>query len=79
MNAVGAQKYPNCLILDFGAATTFDIALKNKIYQGGVIAPGVKLSIASLSSATALLPTFSLNFNQKIIREKHKRSTQCRI
>ena len=64
MNAVGAQKYPNCLILDFGTATTFDI-VKNKIYQGGVIAPGVKLSIASLSSATALLPTFSLNFNQK--------------
>ena len=77
MNAVGAQKYPNCLILDFGTATTFDI-VKNKIYQGGVIAPGVKLSIASLSSATALLPTFSLNFNQKSFGKK-QRSTQCRI
>ncbi len=64
MNAVGAKNFKNCLILDFGTATTFDI-VKNGIYQGGVIAPGVKLSILNLSKSTALLPLFSLNYDQK--------------
>ena len=35
------------------------------MYEGGVIAPGVKLSIENLSKATALLPTVDLNSNQK--------------
>ena len=37
----------NCLILDFGTATTFDI-IKNKKYIGGIIAPGINVSHASL-------------------------------
>jgi|TARA_B110000914_G_C15503820_1_gene467238 type III pantothenate kinase len=63
-NAIGASKFKNCLILDFGTATTFDI-VKEGVYEGGVIAPGVKLSMTNLSSSTALLPMFSLNNNQK--------------
>ena len=43
-NAIGAKKFKNCLVLDFGTATTFDV-IKNGRYEGGVIAPGVKLSI----------------------------------
>ena len=43
-NAIGANKNQNCLIIDFGTATTFDIVI-NKVYEGGVIAPGVNLSI----------------------------------
>ena len=54
-NAIGAKKLKNCLIIDFGTATTFDV-IKNGIYEGGVIAPGVNLSIKNLSQATALLP-----------------------
>ena len=53
-----------CLIVDFGTATTFDI-VKNGIYEGGVIAPGVKLSIKILSQSTALLPMFNLKKKQK--------------
>ena len=53
------KKFNNCLIIDFGTATTFDI-VKNKIYEGGVIAPGVELSIKNLSQSTALLPIFDL-------------------
>ena len=34
----------NFIILDFGTATTFDVLIKNT-YMGGVIAPGVKLSL----------------------------------
>jgi type III pantothenate kinase len=63
-NAIGAKKFKNCLILDFGTATTFDV-IKNEVYEGGVIAPGVKLSIMNLSKSTALLPKISLNSSQK--------------
>ena len=62
-NAIGAKKYINCLVLDFGTATTFDV-IKNSVYEGGVIAPGVKLSIKNLSQATASLPLISLKKNQ---------------
>ena len=63
-NAIGAKKYKNCLVLDFGTATTFDV-IKNGVYEGGVIAPGVKLSITNLSKSTALLPLINLSKNQK--------------
>ena len=63
-NAIGAKKLKNCLVLDFGTATTFDI-IKNGVYEGGVIAPGVKLSIKNLSQATALLPLINLSPNQR--------------
>ena len=64
VNAVGGKKYKNCLILDFGTATTFDI-IKNGVYEGGVIAPGIKLSMMNLSYSTALLPMFDLKMSQK--------------
>ena len=63
-NAIGAKKFKNCLIIDFGTATTFDI-IRNGVYEGGVIAPGVKLSIMNLSKSTALLPLINLKNNQK--------------
>ena len=63
-NAIGVKKFKNCLVLDFGTATTFDV-IKNGAYEGGVIAPGIKLSIKNLSKATALLPHINLNSNQK--------------
>ena len=63
-NAIGAKKLKNCLIIDFGTATTFDV-IKNGIYEGGVIAPGVNLSIKNLSQETALLPIINLRSNQK--------------
>ncbi len=62
-NAIGAYyKFnSNCIVIDFGTATTFDVVKKNAIYDGGVIAPGIKLSIENLFSSTALLPMFKLN------------------
>ena len=63
-NAIGAKKFKHCLILDFGTATTFDI-IKNGVYEGGVIAPGINLSIKNLSQATALLPLINLKSHQK--------------
>ena len=63
-NAIGSKKFKNCIVIDFGTATTFDI-LKNGIYDGGVIAPGVDLSIKNLNNFTALLPLLNLNNKQK--------------
>ena len=64
VNSIKGKEFKNCLIIDFGTATTFDI-VKNEIYEGGVIAPGIKLSIKNLSQSTALLPMFDLKRQQK--------------
>ena len=63
-NAIGAQKYKNCLVLDFGTATTFDV-IKDGKYEGGVIAPGIKLSMKNLIKSTALLPKINLISHQR--------------
>tara|TARA_B100001057_G_scaffold494949_1_gene592717 strand:- start:2264 stop:3010 length:747 start_codon:yes stop_codon:yes gene_type:complete len=63
-NAIGAKQFKNCLVLDFGTATTFDV-IRNEVYEGGVIAPGVKLSIMNLNKNTAQLPLINLKKNQK--------------
>ena len=66
-NAIGAYSLykKNCLIVDFGTATTIDIVRKPGIYEGGVIAPGVNLSILNLNRFTALLPIFDLKVSKK--------------
>ena len=68
-NAVGAFiKYKtNCIIVDFGTATTFDVVTKFGTYNGGIIAPGIKLSIKSLSSSADQIPNFFLKKQKKII------------
>jgi len=66
-NAIGAYSLfrKNCLVIDFGTATTFDIVRNPGVYEGGVIAPGVKLSIINLNRFTAALPMFNLKTNSK--------------
>jgi len=68
-NAVGVyKKYKtNCIVLDFGTATTFDVVTKSGVYNGGVIAPGVNLSIKSLSSSADQIPIFSIKKQKKVI------------
>jgi len=58
-NTVGAGVlFPKTAItvVDFGTATTFDVVDEEGSYCGGVIAPGINLSIEALVNATALLP-----------------------
>ena len=68
-NAVGVcKKYKtNCIVLDFGTATTFDVVTKNGIYNGGIIAPGVNLSIKSLINSADQIPIFNIKKQKKII------------
>ena len=49
----------NYIILDFGTATTFDVLTKN-IFKGGVIAPGLKISLNTLSDKASLIPKINL-------------------
>tara|TARA_B100001093_G_scaffold518132_1_gene601950 strand:- start:227 stop:970 length:744 start_codon:yes stop_codon:yes gene_type:complete len=49
----------NFIILDFGTATTFDVVLKNR-YKGGIIAPGVNLSLKTLIEKAQLIPNIKL-------------------
>ena len=56
----------NFIILDFGTATTFDVIIKNA-YYGGVIAPGVKLSLNTLSDKATLIPKINLKRINKVI------------
>ena len=56
----------NFIILDFGTATTFDVLIKNT-YYGGIIAPGVKLSLNTLSDKATLIPKIDLKKINKVI------------
>ena len=56
----------NFIILDFGTATTFDVLIKNT-YHGGVIAPGVKLSLDTLTDKATQIPRINLKKTNKVI------------
>jgi type III pantothenate kinase len=56
----------NYIILDFGTATTFDVIIKNT-YYGGIIAPGVRLSLKTLSDKATLIPKIDLKKMNKVI------------
>ena len=58
--------YP-AIIIDFGTATTFDYIDKNGAYSGGIITPGVELTIRTLSENTALLPKIDIKKPKKLI------------
>jgi type III pantothenate kinase len=62
LNAMaGHAKYPGDLIVvDFGTATTFDVVGSGGAYKGGIIAPGLNLSLDALVSAAAKLPRIAI-------------------
>ena len=68
-NAIGVLKdySSDSIVIDFGTATTFDVVFKKKIYSGGLIAPGIDLSIKNLAESTALLPVFKIKKTKKIV------------
>jgi type III pantothenate kinase len=62
LNAIAAHaRYPGDLVLvDFGTATTFDVVDFSGAYKGGIIAPGLNLSLDALVSAAAKLPRIGI-------------------
>lgn len=66
LNAIAAHaKYPgDLLVIDFGTATTFDVISSTGAYTGGIIAPGINLSLDALVSAAAKLPRIAIEAPQ---------------
>ena len=66
-NAISVMsKKKNFIVVDFGTATTFDVIKKNN-YLGGVIAPGVTLSLDNLIKKASLIPNIELHKSKSII------------
>jgi len=62
------------LIVDFGTAVTFDCISKKGVYLGGLILPGIKMSLESLSERTAMLPKTYLKKTASFIGKSTKES-----
>ena len=62
LNAIAAhaRHSGDLVVIDFGTATTFDVVDYNGAYKGGVIAPGINLSLDALVSAAAKLPRIAI-------------------
>ena len=73
-NAISVMsKKKNFIVVDFGTATTFDVIKKNN-YLGGVIAPGVTLSLDNLIKKASLIPNIKLNKSKSIIGKNTKQA-----
>jgi len=69
VNTVAAHhRYPGPqVVVDFGTATTFDVVDADGNYRGGVIAPGINLSITALHLAAAKLPSVRIRRTERVI------------
>ncbi len=69
VNAIGAfNAYGGPLIvIDSGTATTFDIVGADGAFEGGIIAPGINLSLQALHTAAARLPRIEIRRPEKVI------------
>ena len=69
VNALGAHLvYPGDLIvIDSGTATTFDVVAADGAFEGGVIAPGINLSLQALHEAAAMLPRIAIQKPDRVI------------
>lgn len=69
VNAVAVKKRYTlpCIVVDFGTATTFDVVNQAGAYCGGVIAPGINLSLDALHRAAAKLPKVDIKKPRSII------------
>lgn len=58
--AAHAKHKGDLIVIDFGTATTFDVVGPSGAYRGGIIAPGINLSLDALVSAAAKLPRIAI-------------------
>ncbi|MCS6973447.1 MAG: type III pantothenate kinase [Cyclobacteriaceae bacterium] len=78
-NAIGAvHLYPgkNIIVIDFGTATTFCAISKERDYLGGIIVPGVRISMEALERETAQLPTVEITEVDHVIGKSTVESIQ---
>ena len=65
--AVNAEYSAPAIVIDFGTATTFDVVDSEGKYAGGVIAPGINLSMAALHQAASKLPKVGVKKPEKAL------------
>jgi type III pantothenate kinase len=81
-NAIAATHiYPNqnIIVIDFGTATTFCVITAQKAYLGGVILPGVRLSVDALSNNTAKLPSVEIIKTEHVVGRSTVESIQSGV
>ena len=67
------------IVVDFGTATTFDVVDIDGAYIGGVIAPGVNLSLEALHQAAAALPHIDITNNPPTVNENISPSLEMKV
>ncbi len=69
VNAVAGHKLYSgpLIVVDFGTATSFDIVAADGGYEGGVLAPGVNLSVEAFARAAAKLPRIRVRQPEQVI------------
>ena len=65
-NSIAVMSKKNFIILDLGTATTFDVVIGN-VYNGGVIAPGINISLNTLIKKATLIPQINLKKIKNVI------------
>jgi len=81
VTALGAiQKYKgNLIIIDSGTATTFDVVSEDGYFEGGIIAPGINLSVKALHEAAAQLPRIAIVKPNKVMGKNTVEAMQSGI
>ena len=81
VTALGAiKKYKgNLIIIDSGTATTFDVVSEDKHFEGGIIAPGINLSVKALHEAAAQLPRIAIVKPNKVVGKNTVEAMQSGI
>lgn len=76
VNAAAAVVYypGNCILIDYGTATTYCALTADRRYLGGVIAPGIKISSDALFEKTSALPKIEISTPEKVIG---KNTVEC--
>lgn len=79
VNAVAAfEKYGGpCIVVDFGTATTFDVISPDGDYLGGVIAPGIEVSMEALTTRAAMLTKVDLVEPEHVIGKSTSEALQA--
>jgi len=68
-----------CIVVDFGTATTFNAINSNREYLGGIITPGIEISMEALTSRAAKLPKVDIERPRSLIGKSTEASIQSGI
>jgi type III pantothenate kinase len=81
LHAMAVKHYYKCpaIVVDFGTSTTYDVIDEHGDHCGGVISPGVNLSLAALRQAAAALPKISIRKTETVIGKDTVHAMQAGI